>query len=143
MVHGEPLTSLVMKAIQGDDESFCKSIQIDRQIYTHHPYSNIRISRAREHGESAFLEQVSYRLKTPTAKGRIRYPGVWTVLAMLDTLGWLDGTLTAAEILDICDAAGLELYENRIEDAGYMSKRIRDYRRMQKSISVSSHLLLK
>lgn len=139
MVHGEALTTLVSKAVAGDDDAFCKAVQIDRQIYTHHPYFRQRIDKAESGGESDFLARVSYRLRTPTARGKIQYPGLWTVLAMLDMLGWLDGSLTAADILDICDEAGLHLHENRIEDSIAMNKRVRAYRKMQKTALLSSH----
>jgi hypothetical protein len=38
MIHGERLTSLVSRAIDGDQGAFCKAIQIDRSILSHHPY---------------------------------------------------------------------------------------------------------
>lgn len=139
MIHGEPLTTLVAKAVAGDDASFCKAVQVDRQLYTHHPYFRRRIELATQNAEASFLRDVSYRLQAPSAKGKIRYPGLWTVFAILDTLGWLDGSLTAEDILDICDAAKLDRYENRIEDALYVSKRLRHYRKMQKTALLSSH----
>jgi len=139
MVLGEALTTLVPKAIAGDDDAFCKAVQIDRQIYIHHPYFRQRIDKAESSAESEFLSRVSYRLRTPTSRGKIQYPGLWTVLATLDMLGWLDGSLTAAQILDICDEAGLHRYENRIEDPIAMNKRVRVYRRMQKTVLLSSH----
>ncbi len=138
MVHGETLTSLVPKAIAGDDEAFCKAIQIDRRIYSHHPYFLQRIENAQSYGEAEFLSRAMYRLQNPTARSKIRYPGLWTVLASLDTLGWLDD-LTGAEILDICDAAGLHRWENRIEDPLALNKRVRAYKKMQKNALLSSH----
>lgn len=139
MVHGEALTSLVPKAIHGDDEAYCKAVQIDRQLFLRHPYFISRFEQATADGDEAFLAKVAYRLKTPTARGKIRYPGLWTVFAMLDTLGWLDSSLTAEEILDICDEAGLHRFENRIEDPLALSKRIRAYRQMQKTALLSRH----
>jgi hypothetical protein len=139
MVHGERLTSLVPKAIAGDDEAFCKAIQIDRQLYTHHPAFRRRIDTAHFANDEAFLRNVSYRLRAKTSHGRIRYPGLWTVLSILDIFGWLDGSLTAEQILDICDEAGLHRFENRIEDANALNKSLRLYRKMQKTALLSSH----
>lgn len=139
MIHGQKLTTLVPKAIAGDDDALCKALQIDPHLYKHHQYFVQRIDQARANGEADFLRSVGYRLANPTARGKIRYPGLWTVLAILDTLGWLDGSLSTSEVLDICDAVGLDRYENRIEDPQYLSKRIRDFRRLQGTPLVSSH----
>ncbi len=139
MVHGEGLTSLVPKAIAGDTEAFCKAVQIDRQLYTHHPAFRRRIDAAHAANEEDFLRAVSYRLQTKTSHGRIRYPGLWTVFSILDLFGWLDGSLTAEQILDICDEAGLHRFENRIEDANSLNKKLRLYRKMQKTALLSSH----
>lgn len=139
MVHGERLSSLVPKAIAGDDEAFCKAIQIDRQLYSHHPAFRRRIDAAHATNDEVFLRNVTYRLRAKTSHGRIHYPGLWTVFSMLDIFGWLDGTLTAEQILDICDEVGLHAFENRIEDANALNKRLRAYRKMQKTALLSSH----
>lgn len=57
---------------------------------------------------------------------------------MLDALKWLDD-LTANEILDICDAAKLDRFQNRIEDTVAVNKQLARYRRYQKTGGVSMH----
>ena len=58
------------------------------------------------------------------------------VFACLEASQWLDD-FPHAEILDICDEAGLDRYENRIEDVNYLTKRLKDYRRFQKTGAMS------
>lgn len=57
---------------------------------------------------------------------------------MLESLGWLND-LTHSEILDICTAANLDRWENRIEDVNYLTKRLAGYRKYQKTGGVSMH----
>lgn len=132
LVHGEKLTSLVPKAIAGGKEAFCKAIQIDRSLLSYHPYFVQRRMRATEDGESGFLRDIAYRENNPTFRGKIRYPALYIVFALLETLNWLDD-LKHEEILNICDQAGLDRYQNRIEDVMYLTKRLNDYRQYQKS----------
>jgi len=49
----------------------------------------------------------------------------------------LDGGFTHDQILDMCDEAGLDRYQNRIEDANYLTQRLREYRQWQKTGSLS------
>ena len=138
MVCGEALTSLVPKAIQGDDEALCKAVKIDRNLITSHPYFIDRFQRAQTNGERKFLENLARPQTTPGLIGKISYPGLYIVFAMLESIGWLDG-LKHKEILDICDRAGLDRYQNRIEDVGYLTKRLAEYRRYQKTGGLSMH----
>jgi hypothetical protein len=137
MVHGELLTDLVAKAKDGDDESFFKSVHIDHTIASHHPFFVARIERAKSEGDESFLERLAYRTRSANTRGKIRYPGVWVVFASLEALGWLDGSLTASQILDICDSAQLDRFENRIDDPTYLSKRLRDYKNRHKPLVLS------
>lgn len=136
MVHGAKLTDLVPQAMAGDQDAFCKAVQIDRTLTSHHPCFRQRRLEALERGEAKFIAEVSYREKNSTLRGKIRHPGVYMVFACLEAAQWLDD-LTHEEILDICDEAGLDRYENRIEDVNYLTKRLRSYRRMQKRGGVS------
>lgn len=136
MVHGEKLTSLVPKAMAGDAEAFCKAIQIDRSILAHHSYFRQRRLDAQENGEVDLLSKIAYREANPTLRGKIRYPGLYVVFAALESVQWLDD-FTDEEILDLCDEAGLDRYQNRIEDVNYLTKRRLEYLRMQKMGGVS------
>jgi hypothetical protein len=131
MVHGERLTALVERAISGDDEAFVLAVQVDRNILTGIPYFRERLSRAQWSGERQFLRLLGYRLGNSILRGKIRYRRLWLALALLDLLGHLDRSLTAEKLLEILDAVGVDKHENRIEDVGYLRKRIREYRRFQ------------
>jgi hypothetical protein len=60
------------------------------------------------------------------------------VFATLESFHLLDA-FTATEILDICDEAKLDRFQNRIEDENYLIKRRREYRRFQKITPMSMH----
>jgi len=53
------------------------------------------------------------------------------MFATLEPFGWLDD-FTASEILDMCDEAGLDRYQNRIEDENNLVRRRLEYREKQK-----------
>jgi len=131
MVHGSRLTSLVPQAIAGDDDAFLKAIQIDRMILIYHPYFRDRKFRAQDDGDSDFLSKLAYRESNSIIRSSIRYPALYMLFGILDSYRWLDD-LKHKEILNICDDAGLDLYQNRIEDVGYLTKRLIEYRKWQK-----------
>ncbi|MES2366790.1 MAG: hypothetical protein V4563_12990 [Pseudomonadota bacterium] len=136
MVHGTKMTSLVPRAIAGDDEAFLKAVQIDRMLLLHHPYFRDRKARAQNEGEMDFLSKLAYRESNPALRSKIRYPGLYMLFGMLESIRWLD-ELTHDELLDICDASGLDLYQNRIEDVSYLTKRLVEYRKWRKVVSLS------
>lgn len=131
MVHGQKLTTLVPLAMQGDQEAFCKAVQIDRNLLLGHPYFKETHSRLIRGGDPAFFELLNYRLSNATTRGKIRFPALYMVFATLDSFQCLDA-LTAGEILDICDKAGLDRFQNRIEDENNLVRRRIEYRAMQK-----------
>lgn len=139
MVHGRRMTDLVQAAECGDEDAFFLAAQIDKRILSALPYFKERYDRAILNGETDFLDKLHYRLKSPLLRSNIRYKTLWLTLACLDESGYLDGSLKHREILDICDAAGVGGYKNRIEDVGYLSKRIREYREFQKINQRSRH----
>lgn len=138
MVCGESMTSLVPKAMDGDDEAFCKAVKIDRNLLLLHPYFIERYQLAQSKGERDFLKRLAPYQSTPQLIGRIRYPGLYVIFSMLEAVNWLDD-LTHTEILDICDAAGLDRWQNRIEDVNAVTKQLSRYRRYQKTGGVSMH----
>lgn len=138
MVFGESMVSLVNKAINGDDESMLKAIKIDHSLKEHHPLFLERIQRAKTNNDLTFLKRLANFESKPNLKGQIKFPGIYIIFAMLDSAGWLD-EMSHSEILDICDAAGLDRWQNRIEDVNYITKRLQQYRRYQKTGGVSMH----
>ncbi|MGD9787477.1 MAG: hypothetical protein AB7U30_05925 [Sulfuricellaceae bacterium] len=138
MIHGRKLTSLVPRAMAGDDDALCKAIQIDPRLLSLHPYFHERRLKALNEGDGDLLARIGYRLANPGSRGKIRYPGLYMVFSMLEAANWLSD-FSHAEILDLCDAAALDRYQNRIEDVNYVTKRLREYRRMQKTGGLSMH----
>lgn len=130
MVHGRKMTQLATEAIQGDDDAFVLAVQIDSTVLQSIPYFQERVTRARREGDSKFLDKLSYRQKVPPIQGKIRFRLLYMLFAMLDGMNIL-GDFTHSEILDICDATGLDRWQNRIEDEGCLAKRLREYRRFQ------------
>lgn len=138
MAHGEKMVSLVPKAINGNDEAFCKAVRVDRNLLVSHPYFKERYQKAQSKPEKEFLQKLSANQSKPNLIGKIRYPGLYLLFAMLEVLEWLDD-LTHEEILDLCDSAGLDRWQNRIEDINAATKQLARYRRYQKSGGVSMH----
>ena len=136
MVHGEKLTSLVPKAIEGDRKAFLKAIHIDKSILHAHPDFKKQYEQALSNQHRKFLHDIGYRLEASPTRGKIQLPGVYMIFAMLESLLWLD-ELRHEEILDLCDDAGLDRWQNRIEDVNYLTKRLGEYRRMQKAGGLS------
>lgn len=130
MVHGEKLTSLVAQAKAGNDDAFCKAVQIDKRILTTIPYFKQRFESAMLEGDQNFTDALAYRLQCPPYKGKIRHKSLWMAFAFLDMVGLLD-TLKHQELLDLCDEAGVGGYANRIEDVKHLSKRLADFRRFR------------
>jgi len=130
MVHGQKLTTLVPLALQGDKEAFAKAIQIDRNLLTVHPYFKDTYARLQTGEDVDFLDVVLYRVGNPTLRGKIKYPALFSLFAVLDSFGLLDD-FTASEILDMCDEAKLDRFQNRIDDETNLNKRRAEYRRYQ------------
>lgn len=137
MVHGSRMTTLVPQAIAGDDEAFLKAIQIDRMLLSNYPYFRDRKFRAQDEGDTEFLMQIAYRETNPPLRGKVQFPALYMLFGILDTFRILSD-LKHREILDICEDAGLDRYQNRIEDTGYLGKRLRDYLEWQKFNGVST-----
>lgn len=136
MVHGEKLTVLVPKAINGDDTAFMRALQTDRMLMQHHPYFKERRLRAQNEGDKNFLRRIASREATPLLHGQIQLPGLYMVFGILESYNWLDN-MKPREILDICVNAGLDQHHNRIDDVGYLSIRLREYRKWQKTQRMS------
>lgn len=132
MAHGRKLSTLVPLALRGDQKAFCKAVQIDRNLLTGHPYFRDTYARLQTGENPNFLNAVLTHVKRPSIQGRIEYPALYSLFATLDTFGWLDD-FTASEILDMCDDARLDRYQNRIEDENNLVRRRKEYREKQKT----------
>ena len=130
MVHGRTMFQLVNEAIQGDDDAFVLAAQIDSTVLLAIPYFQQRVTRARREGDKTFLNKHAYRQKTPPLHGKIRFPLLYLLFAILESINLLED-LQHKEILEICDKAGLDRWQNQIEDLNNLTKRLREYRRFQ------------
>jgi hypothetical protein len=137
MVHGEKLTALVTQGIAGNDEALCKAVQIDRNILYAIPPIRNRYTRAQMEGDAEFLDSLAYRMRNPVAKGKIRHRILWISLAVLDGFEILN-SLSYPSLLEVLDSAGLDRWENRIEDVTNLAKRVREYRAFQRKGAVAS-----
>ncbi len=137
MAYGETLTSLVQRALDGGadaDIAMCKAVRVDNSL-RQHPQFMARYLLASGKSESDFLRK--YNNTSPPLTNKIRYPGLYFLLALLDGHGLLD-RLTNPQLLDLCDHARLDKWESRIEDVGYLAKRRNEYQR-HKFIQKSTH----
>jgi hypothetical protein len=132
MVHGRKLTQLVREAMEGDDESFCLAIHIDKSILNQIPYFRERYQRGQQNGEQDFLKAVGDRIQQPQLQGRIKHRLLYLLFAILEGTHWL-ADLKHREILDICEHVGLDRYGILIETENALTKRLNDYRDFQKS----------
>lgn len=128
MCHGRSICQLVTDAMSGDDIAFYNAVHIDRTVLFL-PYFQQRITRAQLSREETFLRDLSYRLKTPILKSRIKHRKLWITFAMLDDEGLL--VLPHDQLLDICEQIGVYGKEYGVEDVGHLRKRLADYRRYQ------------
>ena len=139
MVHGEPMTQLVPKALAGhDDDAFLKAVHIDKNILRQHPAFVARHQRAVDEHDGSFLQAMARRQASPVTQGRIKLAGAFVTFALLESLGWL-GEVTHGEIADLCDRARLDRWQNRIEDENAITKCLQKYRQYQKTGGVSMH----
>lgn len=137
LAYGESLTSLVQRALAGGadaDIEMCKAVRVDNNL-RQHPQFMARYLLASRKSESDFLRR--YNNTAPPLTNKLRYPGFYFLCALLDGFGLLDG-LTNPQLLDLCDLARLDKWENRIEDEGYLAKRRNKYQR-HKFIQMSTH----
>ena len=132
-VHGAKMTVLVPKALAGDEDAFLKAIHIDRGLLTAHPKFAERYQSAIREGNTELRNKIAYRLTSPPTKGETKSPLMFAVLAMLDSIGWLDN-LTHVEVLGVYIQAG-----GNNGDESTVAKALKRYRRYQNTGGVSMH----
>jgi hypothetical protein len=126
MAYRENMVSLFQRAIaggEGADDAMCKAVRVDSAL-SEHPVFMARHLRALQEGDESFLRR--YSNTSSPLPTKIRYPGLYCLFATLDAFGMLY-SMSAPQLLDLCDHANLDRWENRIEDAGYIAKRKREY----------------
>jgi hypothetical protein len=134
VVHGRTLCQLVAEAMQGDDDAYRKAVQIDRTVLTL-PYFQDRMLRAQFTCDGPFLKAVGDSLKRPIISSKIRHRTLWLAFALLDDEGLLAG-LPHDRLLDICEEVGVYGKAHGVEDVGHLRKRLRDYRKHQRTSNI-------
>ncbi|MCP5345364.1 MAG: hypothetical protein R3F41_04900 [Gammaproteobacteria bacterium] len=123
---GRHICDLVADAENGDDEAFCKAVQIDKTILFGIPYFHKRLIRAQLGSEPEFLHKLALALESPSLGRRISYPQLMFVFAILDDEGLLDMPLD--ELLTFCEELGVYGREYGVEDTESLRKRRKYYR---------------
>lgn len=125
---GENICSLVTKAKAGDDDAFCKVVQIDRTVLFGIPYFKKRLTRAQLEGDPVFLNNLANAFKGKPLGKKFSYPMLLVVFTILDDEGFLS-TLRLDEIMDVCEEVGVYGREFGIEDTDSLRKRLTQYKK--------------
>ena len=133
MVHGRTMCQLVADALGGDDDAYRRAVQIDRTVLTL-PYFQDRLLKAQFSNDAHFLKTVGDSLKRPILSSKIRYRTLWLTFAILEDEGLIG--LPHDQILDICEQIGVYGKAYGVEDVGHLRKRLRDYRRYQRTSNI-------
>lgn len=137
-VHGEKLSSLVQRAVRGDDAAFGKAVQIDGRTLVVLPYFKERYARAVSVHEATFLHMVGQKQTAPAYKGRLRHKTLFMAFALLEGCGLL-ARFTGEQLLDFCWEVGIGARDgNRIDDVKNLQKRLTQYRHFQKNGGAST-----
>lgn len=113
-VHGESIVVLIQKAVsQNDIDALTKAIQIDRTILS---YFSKLIEKKHLEGDSNFFDAISYRVKNPPAKGKVKYPILWILFKDLLHFKCLRKDVTSKQILDLYNEAVNEFPQFIIDD---------------------------
>lgn len=113
-VHGESIVVLIQKAVsQNDVDALTKAIQIDRTILS---YFSKLIEQKHLEGDANFFDALSYRVKNPPAKGKVKYPLLWILFKDLLHFRCLRKDVTSKELLDLYNDAVNEFPQFIIDD---------------------------
>lgn len=137
LVHGEKLTSLVTQAKAGDDQAFLKAIQIDNNILAEIPYFKECLQRASRNDERNFRDSIGRKLGAPPYRGKVKHKALWLTFAGLQQYGHLD-SMTARQLLDLCDQLGINKEPYRIVDEKNLRKRLKEFKEFQKRGELST-----
>ena len=133
MVHKQTLCQLVSAAKKGNDEALFKAVQIDRAVLRL-DYFQDRFLKAQFSGDKKFLDKLTGHIKRPPLKSKIRYRTLFLTFAILENEGLLDQP--HEQLLDICEEIGVYGKKFGVEDVGHLTKRLREYRKMQKTSKI-------
>lgn len=130
MVFGHSLCQLVAQGKEGQDGALIHAAQVDRTVLNL-PLFQARLARAQLLGDSDFLDKLSYRLRNPLLRGKLRHPALRLAFAILQDEGLLEPDKRAkhGELMDLCRQAGV--YDG--DDVDAFRKTLAEYLRAQRT----------
>ena len=129
MVFGHSLCQLVALAKEGNDGALITAAQVDRTVLNL-PYFQQRVARAQLTGDGDFLDKLSYRLRNPILRTKLRHPELRLAFAILQDEGLLEPgkRLPYGKLMDQCRDAGV--YKG--DDVDAFRKTLTEYLRAQR-----------
>lgn len=129
MVFGQSLCQLVAHAREGNDDALVHAAQVDRTVLNV-PHFQQRLAQAQLAGDSNFLDMLSYRLRNPLLRTKLRHPELHLALAILQDKGELEPGKRRpyGELMDLCREAGV--YKG--DDVDAFRKSLTEYLRVQR-----------
>jgi hypothetical protein len=138
MQTGKTMYQLVAEAIDGDEDSFVKAVQMDKTVLDVIPYFKERCHQAAERGEIAFLRRIHEHRNKPLTATRLQYAKLWLVFDTLDNMSVLaqferdmNGFAELCQELRVYgphpDVAAVD-----VED---FASRLKDYRRTRRQLA--------
>lgn len=130
MVSGHSLCQLVALAKEGNDGALISAAQVDRTVLNL-PYFQQRIARAQLTGDGDFMDKLSYRLRNPILRTKLRHPELRLAFAILQDEGLLEPGKRPpyGKLLDECREAGV--YKG--DDVDAFRKTLTEYLRAQRT----------
>lgn len=130
MVFGQSLCQLLAHGKDGNDTALIHAAQVDRTVLNL-PNFQQRLARAQLTGENDFLDKLSYRLRNPLLRGKLRHPALRLAFAILQDQGLLEPGKRPpyGELMDMCRQAGV--YDG--EDVDAFRKTLTEYLRAQRT----------
>ncbi|MDE2461163.1 MAG: hypothetical protein KGL98_07920 [Gammaproteobacteria bacterium] len=129
-VFGHSLCQLVALAKEGNDGALITAAQVDRTVLNL-PYFQQRVARAQLTGDGDFLDKLSYRLRNPILRTKLRHPDLRLAFAILQDEGLLEPgkRLPYGKLMDQCRDAGV--YKG--DDVDAFRKTLTEYLRAQRT----------
>lgn len=129
MVFGQSLCQLVAHAREGSDDALIHAAQVDRTVLNL-PHFRQRLAQAQLTGDSNFLDMLSYRLRNPLLRTKLRHPELRLAFAILQDEGELEPGKRRpySELMDLCREA--KVYEG--DDVDAFRKNLTEYLRAQR-----------
>lgn len=130
MVFGQSLCQLVAHATEGSDDVLVYAAQVDRTVLNL-PRFQQRLAQAQLTGDGNFLDKLSYRLRNPLLRTKLRHPELRLAFAILQDEGLLEPGKRQpyGKLMDQCREAGV--YKG--DDVDAFRKTLTEYLRAQRT----------